>query len=80
MLYIVKLWNAPEPFQAALEIITDPMAIIIMYSAAGVGYVLDWAMTGLSQTIGEQRARSRQNIIEKQQKKLIDQWGKDVSR
>ncbi len=64
---------------SSLEIATQPMAVIVMYAASGVGYVIDWAMSGVVSTILYQRGLSRRKAIERRQEELIDRWGREVT-
>lgn len=76
--FLMELWKADASMDKALSIIFDPMAIIVIYSAAGVGYIIDWAMTLIVANILFQRGTARKNAIEKRQKELIERWGQEV--
>ncbi|MCD8496997.1 MAG: hypothetical protein LRZ85_02285 [Alphaproteobacteria bacterium] len=45
--FLFDLWIRGHDFDTSMSIALDPKAIIVMYAAAGVGYLLDWAMTGV---------------------------------
>ena len=49
-----------------------------MYSAAAVGYIIDWGVTLIVSAILVQRSEMRLKRIEKEKKALIDRWGKEV--
>ncbi|MCB9983498.1 MAG: hypothetical protein H6861_07500 [Rhodospirillales bacterium] len=79
MPFIMELWTSEMSMAKALSIIIDPMAIIVIYSAAGVGYLVDWAVTAFVSRFLYQRGVSRIHAIEKRQKELIERWGEEVS-
>lgn len=79
MPFIMELWTTDMSMSKALSIIVDPMAIIVIYSAAGVGYLIDWAVTMLVANFLYQRGGSRKNTIEKRQAELIERWGEEVN-
>ena len=55
------------------------MAIVVMYSAAAIGYLIDWAMTGLVSGILYDRGQKRTVTIQKKQEELVERWGKEVT-
>jgi hypothetical protein len=63
----------------AAQIITEPLNIVIMYSAALLGYLIDWAMSGMVSTVMIQRAEQRLKKIDREQKELIRRWGRGVT-
>jgi len=77
--FVFELWTKGHDFDMTFTILSDPMAIVVMYAGAGVGYIIDWAMTGIVATILVQRAESRKKAIKKTQKELYDRWGKEVT-
>ncbi len=77
--FLIELWMTDHSMDKALTIIFDPMAIIVIYSAAGVGYIIDWAVTLTVANFMYQRGVSRKKSIEERQKELIERWGKEVS-
>lgn len=77
--FIVQLWTSHNNFETAMSIVTDPRTIIVMYCAAGVGYMLDWAISGIVATIMVQRAQHRMVLIQKKQEEMVERWGKEVT-
>lgn len=77
--YLLKLWAHGNSFDKAFDLVTDPKNIIVMYAAAGVGYVISWAMTDITASILYKRGRARQKEIRKIQERLIERWGKGVT-
>lgn len=77
--FIVNLWMTGNDFEQAVGIVTDPKAIIVMYSAAALGYLINWAMTGIVSSFLFEKGKSRQKAILKRQQELIERWGREVT-
>jgi len=78
--FLLDLWTKGHNFEQAIEIVTNPKAIVVMYAAAAIGYLIDWAMTGIIASLLLQRGKARVKAIKKRQKELVDRWGKEVTR
>ncbi len=77
--FLLKLWLQDHSFEMALDVIGSPRTIIVMYSMAGVGYLLDWALTGIISTMLYQKGILRREQIERRQMDLIEKWDKKVT-
>lgn len=77
--FLLKLWAAGRTFDRGIEIITDPVVIIIIYSLAGVGYVIDILLSTYVSSFLYQRGRSRLSAIESRQQELVQRWGPEVT-
>ena len=77
--FVLQLWTSENTFDQAMGIVADPRTIIVAYSAAGVGYILDWGISGLIGTVMIQRATSRREQITKRHEELVQRWGREVS-
>jgi hypothetical protein len=77
--FILQLWMSSNTLQNSLMIITDPRTVIVMYCAAGVGYLIDWAISGLVGSVMVQRATSRRDQIAKRKAALAERWGPEVT-
>ena len=77
--FLLELWMEGHNFAKAFDIVTDAKAIVVMYAAAGVGYIIDWALTGVVSGFLLQRGKARVKAIEKRQKELVERWGKEVT-
>lgn len=77
--FLMELWTTDHSMDKALTIILDPMAIIVIYSAAAVGYIIDWAVTLTVASFMYQRGVARKKTIEERQAELIKRWGEEVS-
>lgn len=77
--FFLELWHEGHTIEKALEILTAPATITVMYTAATVGYILYWTMLGLVTGILYQKGvQDRANIL-KMQKDLVDRWGREVT-
>jgi len=77
--FLFELWMYGKNFEKSLSIIFDPQAIVIMYTAAAIGYTIDWGLTAFISTIMYQQGLKRQKEIKQRQSELIERWGKHVS-
>ena len=77
--FILRLWSQGHSMVEISDIIRDPLTIVIIYACAGVGYLLDWAVTDMAAAFIAKRAQGRMKVIKKQQQKLIDRWGSRVN-
>ncbi len=77
--YILLIINAEEKLDKCMELITDPQTIVIIYAAAVLGYLVEWAISGIVASIMVKAGERRLKEIEIEQKELIRRWGKEVT-
>lgn len=77
--FLFDLWIQGHDFDTSMKIALNPQAIVVMYAAAGVGYLLDWAMTGLVSGVMVKRGEARARVIREEQAKLVERWGRKVT-
>lgn len=77
--FLVEVFLDGNDMSTAIEYILEPRTIVVMYLAAGMGYLIDWAMTGIVSSIMVQKAKGRLREIEKQKKEMIERWGPEVT-
>ena len=77
--FLVEIFKKGSDISTAISYIIQPRTIVVMYMAAGMGYLIDWAMTGIVSAIMVQRAKGRLKEIKKLQKDLVDRWGVEVT-
>jgi hypothetical protein len=77
--FLFKLASQGHEFDSAVNIATDPQAVIVMYAAAGAGYMIDWSMSAMVAAILYQRGLARQESIKKRQAELVARWGAEVT-
>ena len=79
MPFVLQVWTGRNSIDQAASIIADPRTVVVMYCAAGVGYLLDWAISGLVASIMVQAGTARAAGIKRRQAELIERWGKEVT-
>lgn len=77
--FVMELWAKGHNFAIAFDYIVQPRTIIVMYFAAAMGYLIDWAMTGIVRSIMLEKAKGRVKDIEKRHAALSVRWGAEVN-
>lgn len=77
--FLLQLWSTGHNLGNALAIITDARTIVVIYSAAGVGWIIDWALSGIVATLMQQRGAMRLKEIKARQDALVERWGPEVT-
>lgn len=77
--FVLELWTTEHTPDRAVEIAFEPLAIVVMYAAAAMGYLIEWAMGGIVSTFLGQKAARRLREIAEQQEKLVARWGREVT-
>jgi hypothetical protein len=77
--FLIQLWSKGNKFDLALSIISDPRTIVVIYSAAGIGYMIDWALTGIIASFMMQSGLKRRKDILRLQDTLERRWGPEVT-
>ena len=62
-----------------MNYISDPMTIIIVYTTAGFGYVLNYISTVMISSVLRQKSLMRLDKLEEKKKKLEERWGEKVN-
>lgn len=77
--FLLDLWAKGHNADVVVSIITNPQTIVVIYAAAGIGYLISWAMSGIVGTMMVQRGGGRLRDIERRQKALVSRWGPEVT-
>ncbi len=77
--FILDLWTSRNTVEQAVSMLFDPRTIVVMYCAAAVGYLIDWAVSGLVGNILVQQAKSRIAAIDERQAAMVKRWGPEVT-
>jgi hypothetical protein len=78
--YLMKLWFEAHSLSNALHILSNPFDLIVMYGAAGLGWVLHMSLppvVGAWLDVTSQRRLSHLRAI---QRKLLTEWGEEVAQ
>lgn len=78
--FLVTLWSGSHELVAAMRILTDVYAWLVIYSAAAVGWLIYLGMPSVAGFIMQIHAGQRIRTLEVQRKKLIAEWGEDIDR
>ena len=77
--FLLELWKSGHTIDISLQLIMDPKNIVVVYCAAAAGYIIDWVVTTIVSTYKVQTGKARVASIKKEQKKLVERWGKEVT-
>ncbi len=77
--FLLELWTSENTLEKAFSIIMDPMAISVVYASAGVGYLIDWAVTIFIASLLYQSGQTRLKEIKTRQEDLVKRWGVEVN-
>ena len=76
--FVMQLWDQGKSLEVAMQIIFDPMVLVIIYSAAAVGYLVDWMVVSVATALLYKKGQDRKEAIAKRQAQLIKRWGDGV--
>jgi len=76
--YLLSIWQSNDRMGTVLEILSNPMTVVIMYGAAGIGYIINWGVTNFVRQMMYSGAERKIKNIEKEKLNLIERWGKKV--
>ena len=76
---ILELWTGQNSFSQAIQIITNVFDLVIMYGAAGFGWILYIVIPSVVSALLNLLAQRRITRLRNQQRELINEWGKDVA-
>lgn len=77
--FMIEIFKKGNNLETAMTYMLEPRTIVVIYFAAGMGYLIDWAMTGIVSSIMVQKTKGRLKDIQKMQKDLTDRWGIEVT-
>lgn len=75
---VMSLLKLPMTLAAALRILSDPRNLLIMYSAAGIGWILYLSMPVLARMIIDFRAERYEHRLMRRAEALVAEWGPDL--
>lgn len=76
---LLKLWTQKPNINTALDLIMDPFMLLMMLAPAGFGWLLFLYIPPLVSGLMRRRAEMRINLLESDQKRLIEEWGQEVA-
>ena len=76
--YLLELWTGNHDIDAAIEILTNPASLLVMYAAAGFGWMLFMAIPPLVGAVMTVMSERRLTYLHDKQKDIVKEWGEDV--
>ena len=73
--YALKLWTGHNTLSGVLELVSEPSALMIMYSSAAVGWMLNFIMVPIMSAFLAVQYDAKTRSISQRQKNLIKEWG-----
>lgn len=77
--FVYQLIESGLKLQNVMAILSDPMTVVLIYSAALLGYGVEWLVTNMVAGLMVQKGRNRLENITKIQENMSKQWGREVS-
>ena len=78
--YLVKLWAKSQNLENALNIIVDVFALIVMFGAAGFGWMIYMTVPAFVASIFMVISQQRVTQLRETQRKIVEEWGDSVTR
>jgi len=75
---VAELWARGQSISSAAATLADPLAWVIAYGAAALGWLLHMGMPPIVSVYYEQLTKTRIRQLAQQQKTLVEIWGEDV--
>jgi hypothetical protein len=76
---IVRLWSNGLTMETVADILSRPVNWLMMYGAAGIGWVLFLGMPSLARVYVDVRADQLQRDLKARADHLVEVWGEEVS-
>ena len=77
--YLLDLWAGEHTIGSAMEVLTDVFSLLLMYGAAGFGWMIFIAVPPVVGAFLTVMAQRRVSQLRRDQKELIEEWGEDVA-
>ena len=77
--YLLDLWAGEHTIGSAMEVLTDVFSLLLMYGAAGFGWMIFIAIPPVVGAFLTVMAQRRVSQLRRDQKELIEEWGEDVA-
>ena len=78
--YLVKLWAKSQSLENALNIVVDVFALMVMYGAAGFGWMIFMTIPTFVASIFMVVSQRRVALLRENQRKILEEWGESISR
>jgi len=75
---LFSLWATEGHLSDAIDKISDPFNLLMMFGAAGIGWVIWEIVPRLYATTAVLKAQRRLSLLKKAKDAIIDEWGADI--
>ncbi len=79
MPYAIDLWRHGHSINAAFKVYADPLAWLVIYGAAAVGWAFYYGIPPMVAGAEVMRAERRIEALKKEKVALVQAWGPDVA-
>ncbi|HLJ21700.1 MAG TPA: hypothetical protein VKU84_15950 [Stellaceae bacterium] len=76
---VVQLWSTGLSMDGVFTILSRPVNWLMMYGAAGIGWVLFLGMPSLARVFVDIRADQLERELKARAKQLVQEWGEEVT-
>ena len=76
--FMHKLWTGGNDMTTAVGIVTDPVAWLVIYGAAAMGWLLFMGFPGTVAVFQTLNAKRRIYAMQEKQKLLLEEWGDSI--
>ncbi len=77
--YLLGLWTGENILLTSMNYLENPETIIVIYSIAAIGYLINWTVTLGVATLLRKRSSLHIERIEREKEKLRERWGEKVN-
>lgn len=78
--YLLSLWTGPNDVPAALTIISDVFALLVIFGAAAIGWLLHSLTPAVMASFMSMTSQHRIAALRAKQQELIREWGPEVAQ
>lgn len=78
--WLMDLWMHDHSVPHVLDLLTDVWALIVIFSSAGLGWILSSTAPFLASTIMSVTSTHKIAALQARQKQLLEEWGPEVAR
>lgn len=76
--FLISLWTKNHTIIGAVKVIADPVAWLVMYAAAGIGWGFYYGIPPAVVNFQVLRAEMRIESLRKILRELVEEWGQEV--
>jgi hypothetical protein len=75
---LLQLWRSNNDIAYAINLVTNPYVLLLMYSGAAIGWLIYWQVPPFFGQIIRRRAQAHLKNLDDKQLDLITEWGPQV--